>query len=236
MGSAALVVILIRIILAEPFNIPSASMVPTMLIGDYLLVSKSSYGYSRFSIPFGLINFDGRLMASQPQRGDVAVFRNPRDLDSDYIKRVIGLPGDHIQMKLGRLYINGVIVDRQRIEDFSYEAGNGLVMPIPQFEETLPGGVRHRILEMEGDKGSLDNTPLFIVPAGHYFMMGDNRDNSLDSRVDAAVGMVPVDNFIGKAWLRFWSIGPDVHWYNPISWFSGLRRERLFTLINKPSL
>ncbi|MDH3229625.1 MAG: signal peptidase I [Alphaproteobacteria bacterium] len=203
---AVLIALFVRIVGFQPFNIPSSSMYPTLLIGDYLFVSKYSYGYSRYSFPFGLIPFEGRIWESPVERGDVAVFRNPINLSEDYIKRIIGLPGDRIRVTNGILHINGAPVERQRIEDYELTPGR----MVPQYLETLPNGRVHRIVEAAGDAGGSDNTREFTVPEGHYFAMGDNRDNSADSRV---IGAVPAQNFIGRAEILFfslnWGLEPD---------------------------
>lgn len=196
---AVLIALFVRIVAFQPFNIPSSSMYPTLLVGDYLFVSKYSYGYSRYSFPFGLIPFEGRIWESPVERGDVAVFRNPLDLSEDYIKRIIGLPGDRIQMKAGILHINGVPVKREPIEDYEIRPGR----MVPQYLETLPNGRVHRIIEDSGDTGRGDTTREFIVPPGHYFAMGDNRDNSQDSRF---IGFIPAENFIGRAEILFFSL------------------------------
>ncbi len=173
-GYAILIALVIRTFLFEPFRIPSGSMIPSLLIGDYLFVAKYSYGYSKYSLPLSPDLFSGRIMESTPKRGDVVVFVPPPHPDLDYIKRIIGLPGDHIQMKEGILYINDVAVVRDKIDDYVDEQGNHYT----QYIETLPNGVKHHIIEEQGDNGSLDNTDVFVVPPGHYFAMGDNRDNS----------------------------------------------------------
>ena len=189
----------VRVVAFEPFNIPSGSMRPTLLEGDYLFVSKYSYGYSRYSFPFGLVPFNGRIWESPVERGDVAVFRNPQDLSQDYIKRIVGLPGDRIQVKQGILHINGEPVQRQRIEDYELRPGR----LVPQYLETLPNGRVHRIVEEKGDSGYSDTTREFVVPERHYFAMGDNRDNSADSR---AIGYIPAENLIGRAEILFFSL------------------------------
>jgi signal peptidase I len=207
---ALLIALVVRTFLFQPFNIPSGSMIPTLLIGDYLFVSKYAYGYSKNSFPFSPDLFSGRVLSSPPKRGDVAVFKLPRDGQTDYIKRVIGLPGDRIQVKEGRLYINGEIVPREPIAKAHTEDFYGRETDVPTYEETLPGGVKHTIIEIQGDTGFNDNTAEFAVPAGNYFMMGDNRDNSTDSRVapdQGGVGFVPFDNFVGRAELIFFSVG-----------------------------
>jgi signal peptidase I len=207
---ALLIALVVRTFLFQPFNIPSGSMIPTLLIGDYLFVSKYSYGYSKHSFPFSPDLFNGRILSSPPERGDVVVFKLPRDGQTDYIKRVIGLPGDKIQMKEGRLYINGELVPRTPIAKFHTEDFYGRETDVPTYEETLPGGVKHTIIQIQGDSGFNGNTPVFDVPPGDYFMMGDNRDNSTDSRVSpdqGGVGYVPFENLVGKAQLIFFSVG-----------------------------
>jgi signal peptidase I len=224
---AVLIALVVRTVAYEPFNIPSGSMVPTLLVGDYLFVSKFSYGYSRYSLPLGLPLFSGRIFFHSPERGDVVVFKLPTDNSTDYIKRVIGLPGDHIQMKNGILNINGQAVPRRRIEDYLYQEGNGAVIPLVQYIETLPNGVQHRIIEMS-DNGPLDNTQEYVVPAGDYFMMGDNRDNSQDSRVLSAVGYVPAENLIGKAQFIFFSTNGSARLWEIWKWPFAIRYGRLF--------
>jgi signal peptidase I len=224
---AVLIALVVRTVAYEPFNIPSGSMVPTLLVGDYLFVSKFSYGYSRYSLPFGLPLFPGRIFFHSPERGDVVVFKLPTDNSTDYIKRVIGLPGDHIQMKIGILNINGQPVPRRRIGDYLYQEGNGAVIPLAQYIETLPNGVQHRIIEMS-DNGPLDNTQEYVVPPGDYFMMGDNRDNSQDSRVLSAVGYVPAENLIGKAQFIFFSTDGSARLWEIWKWPFAIRYGRLF--------
>jgi signal peptidase I len=200
-----LVALPIRIFLFQPFSIPSGAMKPTMLIGDYFFVSKYAYGYSHFSLPFSPPVFAGRIFAGEPQRGDVVVFRLPKDPSTDYIKRVVGLPGDRIQMIGGLLHINGTPVKRERIEDFIDDENTDAPERVRQWRETLPNGVSHQTLDLE-DNGFLDNTQEFVVPAGHYFMMGDNRDNSTDSRVLSQVGYVPFENIVGRAEIIYFSV------------------------------
>jgi len=222
---AVLIALVVRTVAFEPFNIPSGSMIPTLLVGDYLFVSKYSYGYSRHSMPFSFPPFDGRIVADEPERGDIAVFKFPRDDSTDYIKRVIGLPGDTIQMRNGRLYINGEVVPRTRIEDYVYRDARGNTLRFAQFIETLPNGVEHRIIEAS-DTAPYDNTALFRVPEGHYFMMGDNRDNSADSRAD--VGFVPFDNLVGRAEVIFFSSNGSARLWEVWRWPFAIRWSRLF--------
>jgi len=214
--------LLIRTFLFQPFNIPAGSMKPTLLVGDYMFVSKYSYGYNRYSFPFSppLALISGRVFASEPERGDVVVFRLPKDPSTDYVKRVIGLPGDRIQMINGVLHINGTPVKRERIEDFVETDDNGREVHIKQWRETLPNGVSHATLDMI-DNSFYDNTKEYRVPAGHYFMMGDNRDNSSDSRVENAVGYVPAENLVGRAQIMFWSVDEKGH----------IRSERIATKV-----
>jgi signal peptidase I len=224
---AVLIALVIRTLLFQPFNIPSGSMKGTLLVGDYLFVSQYSYGYSRYSLPLSPPLFSGRIFGSQPERGDVVVFALPRDSSMDYIKRVIGLPGDRIQMIDGVLNINGVPVKRERVSDF-FDDENGA--RVRRWRETLPNGVSYETLDLD-DNGSLDNTQEYVVPPGHFFMMGDNRDNSLDSRVPSAVGFVPFENLIGKAQIIFFSIGGGEPAWHVWSWPWAVRWTRLFTLI-----
>lgn len=224
---AGLIAVVIRTFLFEPFNIPSGSMIPTLLVGDYLFVEKYAYGYSHYSFPFSPDFFSGRIFGSLPKRGDVVVFKYPRDTSEDYIKRVIGLPGDHVQMKGGILYINDKPVERQRIADYVDEHGNTAI----QYIETMPNGVKHRIIELDGDQGMLDNTQVFIVPPGHYFMMGDNRDDSLDSRTPQ-VGEVPAEDLVGRAEILFFSTNGSADWWEFWKWPFAIRYDRLFETIH----
>jgi signal peptidase I len=230
---AVLIALFIRTVAYEPFNIPSGSMVPTLLVGDYLFVSKYSYGYSYHSLPLSPPIFPGRLFADPPERGDIAVFKLPSDNETDYIKRVIGMPGDRIIVRQGRLYINGRLVQRDRIENY-VDRDSGATFP--QFVETLPNGRTHRILEIGGDTAPLDNTREYVVPAGHYFMMGDNRDNSADSRVlrgmdSRWVGYVPAENFVGRAEIIFFSTDGTAGWWRFWRWIPAMRFDRLFQVI-----
>ena len=220
---AALAAILIRAFFFEPFHIPSGSMEPSLLVGDYLFVSKYSYGYSGYSLPFSPNITEDRIFDTPPKRGDVVVFRLPSDDKIDYIKRVIGLPGDRIQVKRGLLYINDKPVERRIISGGSYSI----------YLETFPGDTTsHTIMEFT-DKGPVDNTPIFVVPEGHFFAMGDNRDNSLDSRAESGyVGFVPFKNLIGRAEIIFFSANNGIAWWNPIEIFYGIRGSRILKVIN----
>ena len=192
---ALLIAFFVRTLAYQPFNIPSGSMIPTLLVGDYLFVSKFSYGYSRYALPLGLGFFSGRILSRAPQRGDIAVFRQPPSNREDFIKRIVGVPGDRIQMIGGRLHINGQAVDKQRIEDLVVRDGRGRTRHIAQYTETLPnGGPSFTVRESLGDSGPVDNTREFVVPLGQYFAMGDNRDDSNDSR---NWGFVPGENLVG---------------------------------------
>ncbi len=225
-GYAILIALVIRSFLYEPFRIPSGSMIPSLLVGDYLFVSKYSYGYSRYSFPFSPNLFSGRILEGTPKRGDVVVFRQPPHPETDFIKRIVGLPGDHIQMKAGILYINDVAVIREKIADYVDEQGHSYI----QYIETLPNGVKHRIIEMQGDDGGLDNTDVFIVPPDHYFAMGDNRDDSSDSRTDV-VGYVPAENLVGRAEIIFFSTDGSARWWEIWKWPFAVRFARFFDLI-----
>ena len=251
---ALAIAFVVRLFLFQPFNIPSASMYPTLNIGDYLFVSKLSYGYGKYSFNFqfsgfssepiikccSFIDFPGRkVFSGLPERGDVAVFKYPGDLSIDYIKRVIGLPGDRIQMKQGILFINDVAVKKERIEDYidpnrnaSPESPGG-PPAVAQYRETLPNGVQYNILNY-GDYHEFpqDNTDEYVVPAEHYFMMGDNRDNSADSRFLNGVGYVPIENFVGKANIMFFSFKPEASLLRPWDWPFEIRWSRFFNWVH----
>ena len=223
---AVLLALVIRSFLFEPFNIPSGSMLPTLKIGDYLFVSKYSYGYSRYSFPLGIIPIEGREFAAEPLRGDPVVFKLPTNPSIDYIKRIVGMPGERVQVINGRLYINRQIVPREPVGLKQIDNGYGLEDTMMEYIETLPGGIMHRIYE-ESDSEGLDNTQEFIVPEGHYFVMGDNRDNSQDSRVQDLVGFVPFENLVGRAEFLFFSIDGSADLFKPWTWPGAIRYDRL---------
>jgi signal peptidase I len=223
-------VLVVRTVLAEPYTVPSASMVPTLLVGDELIGAKYAYGWGKYSSPIGLMpDFSGRLFDRPPERGDVIVFRLPRDPSTTYVKRLIGLPGDRVQMRDGRLYINDGLVPRRKIGSL----GNDTV-----YIETLPtvrGKSRdHEIVE-QSDTDRHDNTPVYVVPARHYFMMGDNRDDSLDSRIapgEGGVGFVPEENLVARADFLLVSRDPEVSWLDVDRWSHLFRLDRIFGRIN----
>lgn len=225
---AIVIAIVIRTFLFEPFKIPSASMYPTLYIGDFLFVSKYTYGYSRHSMPFSVPVISGRVWSDAPQRGDVVVFKFPQDNRTDFIKRVIGLPGDKIKLENGRLFINGKMLEREPIEDFTRRDARGNAMRYYQYIETLPEGLKHRIIKIS-DNQHYDNVDEVTVPEDNYFMMGDNRDESDDSR--GSVGFVPKENLVGKARFLFFSYSTEGEWYKPWEWPRKIRWERLFNRI-----
>jgi len=226
---ALLIAFVLRVLLFQPFTIPSASMEPNLYEGDYIVVSKWSYGYSKHAIPFSPPVFEGRIFEQQPERGDIVVFKLPRDNKTDYIKRLIGLPGDRVQMINNVLHINGEPARDVVISEA--DAANMYGMPIIKARETLPGG-RTFTIQDYGPGNQADDTPVFEVPEGFYFMMGDNRDNSVDSRYGVSengVGLVPAENLIGKAEIILFSWKPGASLWNPVSWFSKVQPSRFFT-------
>ncbi len=236
---ALAIAFVVRIFLFQPFTIPSSSMEGTLLVGDYVFVSKYSYGYSKYSfalptliaseiVPF---SFSGRIWPGQPHAGDVIVFRKPAEPSIDYIKRLIGMPGDEIQVQDSILYINGKAVPRTRIGDH-VETKGGVEVHVAQFEETLPSGVKYHVLDRYPDR-NLENTGKFKVPADNYFMMGDNRDNSSDSRdPNGGVGYVPFENLVGKAQIVFFSYNENGYLLRPWTWPTGIRWTRLLGFIH----
>jgi signal peptidase I len=231
---ALAIAFVLRVLLFQPFTIPSASMEPNLYEGDYIVVSKWAYGYSKYSsgLPVNLPLGDDRVFGRAPARGDIVVFKLPRDDKTDYIKRVIGLPGDQVQMINNKLHINGVAV-----QDVVVGASEVVDVfgprPVTKVRETLPGG---RTFETQdfGPGGDLDDTGVYEVPLGHYFMMGDNRDNSIDSRVQesAGVGLVPDENLVGKAEIIMFSWEPGASLWNPASWFTSIRLDRFFKMLD----
>ena len=242
----ALAVVIFRSFIFAPFYIPSESMVPRLINGDYLLLAKWPYGYSQRSLPFGVpLLPEKRIIASNPERGDVVVFKAPAHGDQDWIKRVIGLPGDTVQMKGGQLWLNNQAVPKVRIADFEVavspntrcyssqfmakNAEGADVCRYPRFTETLPGGTSYEVLDLGAHPK--DDTDPFIVPEGHVFLMGDNRDNSQDSRYPAepggGIGIVPVDNLLGRATVMMWSTDGSAEWLKPWTWFTAARWDRL---------
>ena len=228
------VALLARTVAAEAYYVPSGSMQPTLLIGDELVVSKFPYGYSRYSVPLALApSSPTRFLGRMPERGDVVVFRKPSDTRETFVKRVVGLPGDRIQMRGGRLWINGVELALRRNGVGDAEDEYGGVVQAERYVETLPGGREHPIFKLTWD-GRYDNTPVYVVEPGHVFVMGDNRDNSLDSRIDplqGGVGQVPVENLVGRVEvvLGSWDMGmlDQPIWM----WPSGLRLSRFFSRV-----
>lgn len=221
---ALIIAVLFRTFLYQPFSIPTGSMQPTLMIGDYFVASKFSYGYGKYSFVVPL-PFNGRLFGSEPKQGDVVVFHNISN--EDYIKRLIGMPGDKIQMRNGRLYINDVLVERELVGEAIDRDSRNRDAPVTVYRETLPNGVTHTIQEIS-DNQPLDNTGVYEVPPGHYFFMGDNRDRSQDSRVLSAVGYVPSDALIGKAEARFFSVKDNRAPWALWEWPETLRLDRMF--------
>ena len=221
----------VRVFLFQPFNIPSGSMIPTLLVGDYLFVSKYAYGYSRYSLPFGPNLFSGRVWAAEPKRGDVVVFKLPRDNETDYIKRVIGLPGDEIQMIHGVLHINGEPIKKEKIEDVTLDDPSGHTRTVARYRETLPNGVTYPVLDLI-QEGIGDNTEVYKVPENHFFMMGDNRDNSTDSRFLSEVGYVPFENIVGRAEIIFFSIREDSSFWEIWRWPGSVRWSRMLQVVH----
>lgn len=240
--------VVIRTFVAAPFSIPSGSMLPRLMIGDYLFVAKWPYGYSRFSFPFGVVGFEGRLFEGLPERGDVLVFRDPGPAEDDIVKRVIGLPGDIVQVRGGEVILNGQRLPRTRIADYLMPVsanspcrrvgtqardvtgeGGARFCAYPRYRETLPDGTSYEVLD-QNPEGELDDTPAYRVPEGHLFMMGDNRDDSQDSRVPpeaGGYGMVPLDHVLGRALVTFFSTDGSSEWLKPWTWFGAARWNRI---------
>lgn len=243
--------LVLRSLVIAPFSIPSGSMLPTLMIGDYLFIAKWPYGYSRYSLPFGIASFGGRVPAGLPARGDVIVFRYPGPQNEDYVKRVIGLPGDTIAVRGGIVILNGAPVPRRRIADFPMtispnspcRGAEGAVRRAagpdgtetclyPRYRETLPGGRGYDVIDQIGD-GIGDDFAEITVPADRLFVMGDNRDDSMDSRFEAGtgpnagVGLLPVENVLGRGLVDFWSTDGSVEWLKPWTWVSATRWGRI---------
>jgi signal peptidase I len=241
----ALIVVVFRSFIFSPFNIPSESMLPRLENGDYLLAAKWPYGYSSYSLPFSVPLIPGRVFANPPERGDVVIFKAPPGNSVDYIKRVIGLPGDQVQVIGGQLHLNGRPVPKQRIADFEIPVSPntrclgpqfevrrreaGAACRYPRYRETLPGGRSYEVLDLYATPQ--DDTPPVVVPEGHVFLMGDNRDNSMDSRFPAVegagIGIVPQANLVGRASLMMFSTDGGAAWLLPWTWFTAARWERL---------
>lgn len=242
------IVLLLRSFVFAPFSIPSESMLPRLLIGDYLVVAKWPYGFTHYSIPFSPPLWSGRIFGRDPDRGDVVVFKAPPHQHQDYIKRVIGLPGDLIEVRGGQVVINGKPVPKKRIADFiepltensackkmdvaqfRETASDGSQRcRYPRYQETLPNGKTYQVLDL--GNVPMDNTEVYSVPAGHVFLMGDNRDRSADSRFPAVegagIGIVPTENIVGRAWFTIFSTDGSVEWLKPWTWFSAARWSRL---------
>ena len=241
--------LIFRSFLFAPFSIPSGSMLPNLAIGDYLFVTKWPYGYSRYSVPFGIAQFRGRIFSGLPDRGDIVVFRYPGRRDEDFVKRVIGLPGDTVEVRDGVVILNGTPIRRQRIADYvmpvspnspcrivgsDLEAGEragpeGRVCHFPRYRETLPDGRSYDVLDQGNGTPGDDYGPI-VVPDGQLFVMGDNRDDSYDSRFDTSVngvGLLPVENLLGEVLINFWSTDGSAEWIKPWTWFSAARWSRI---------
>ncbi len=238
------IVLVFRSFVLTSFNIPSESMMPRLVVGDYLFAAKWPYGFSRYSLPFNAPLISGRVLAQLPERGDVVIFKHPVD-ESDYIKRVIGLPGDTVQLVAGVVHLNGQPLGLERVDDlvlpiapdgrcaqarFAQRRPDGSFACVyPQFEETLPGGHSYRVLDF--GLRATDTTARVVVPEGRLFLMGDNRDNSLDSRFPAeaarGIGLVPLENLVGRASILYFSTDGSAEWPKPWTWFTAARWERI---------
>jgi signal peptidase I len=234
---AVLVAMIFRTVGAEPFNVPSSSMVPTLMVGDTLIAGKAAYGFSKYSAPMdfmvhALDGVEGRFLDNPPQRGDVIVFKLPRDPSINYVKRLVGMPGERIQMQGGRLLIDGKEIARRDTGAVVIERG-GRKREVRRYVETLPGGHEHEILE-QSDSAYLDDTAAFKVPEGHYFFIGDNRDDSLDSRVPTAqngVGFVPAENLVGRVDRVMFSRDPETKWWDVGAFAKSFRSDRWFAAV-----
>ncbi|MBI1197497.1 MAG: signal peptidase I [Phenylobacterium sp.] len=231
---ALAIALVLRVIFFQPFTIPSASMEPNLYEGDYIIVSKFTYGWSRHSIPFSPPIFHGRIFEHPAHRGDIVVFKLPRDGHTDYVKRVIGVAGDRVQMKDGLLYVNDKLIQREPLSPVREDIGFGVVRDVARFEEKLDSGKTYTTQDF-GPDNPLDNTGVYVVPEGYYFMMGDNRDNSLDSRVppaDDGVGYVPAENLVGKAQIILLSWKPQASIFKPWTWVLDARPSRFFKILH----
>jgi len=225
---AVFIALLIRSFLAEPFNIPSGSMKPNLLVGDFIFVSKWSYGYSKYSLPFSIPLIPNKIFSRIPERGDVVVFKTPEDNRTDYIKRVIGLPGDKIKILNGQIIINDKKILRKKTNDFIDNDKNTSLKRVRKYMEYFDE-LNFEVLDIM-DNGIVDNTELFIVPEGHFFVMGDNRDNSQDSRFKQIVGFIPLDNLVGKARFIFFSL-ENSRFLQIWKWPKAIRGKRIFKII-----
>jgi len=225
---AIFIALLIRSLIVEPFNIPSGSMKPTLLVGDFLFVKKWSYGYSKHSLPFSLPIIKNRIFYNLPTRGDVAVFKTPSDNKTDYVKRIIGLPGDKVKILNGVVYLNSKAISKIQINNFVDIDKYNNISNIAQFEEKISGKI-YRTLDINYD-GMYDNTIEYLVPEDHFFVLGDNRDNSQDSRFLKSVGFIPKENLVGKAWFIFFSL-KNSRFYEIWKWPKSIRGSRIFQLI-----
>ncbi len=230
---AAVFVVGVHSLIYKPFHVISPSLVPTLLVGDYLFVSKFAYGYSRYSFPFSPNLFEGRIWSGQPKRGDIVLFKPPHKIEEDWIKRCVGLPGDRIQMTKGVLHINGTAVKLKKLKDYKWRDENGGYHDSELYLETLPNGVEHEIIKSRPfGLGFKDDTPEYTVPKDQYFMMGDNRDHSYDSR---SIGAIPFENLVGRGDLIFFSTAiptdPDAYWWQPWKWPTQTRFNRLLNRI-----
>lgn len=226
---AIVIAVIFRSMLFEPFRIPSGSMIPNLLIGDYLFASKYSYGYSKHSLPFSIPLFKGRIMEKSPERGDIIVFKGVNDPDTHYIKRLVGLPGDVIQVKKGALYINDQVVPRDRTGNYIRKGQFGEHINYTEYQETLPNGIMYRVLDANENHHMdfPDQTIKYIVPNGHFFFMGDNRNHSVDSRYLKQMGYVPYENLVGKAQFLFWTED-----FSILDFITKLKTGRAFKLIS----
>jgi len=229
--SAGAIALFIRTLFFQPFTIPSGSMIPTLLIGDFIFVSQYKYGYSKHSLPFSLPIIKKRIFKKVPKRGDVVVFKTPNDNKTDYVKTLIGLPGDKIHLKDGKLYVNNEMVNRDSVLNSSIKVHNNYLNEL-DYVETLPNGKKHFIRETKGDNGAGDNTIVYTVPDNNFFLMGDNRDNSIDSRVLNYVGFVPFENLVGKAEIIFFSLDKRNHGLKNF-WKWRIRYDRIGKILNK---